>query len=190
MDDSRIDDGSVISTLFPDVHSLGLIMDGDWRDRPASKWAVRKSGTLQAKLERFRRDNVHKRPKFVSRDEISVNKLIAFANESFGYDGWCTEVLECKELTVRSEEDSESVMRHSLGMESIVRVTLKDGTYLEKRGRGTADDLPQKAMAYQKAKKQAISEALKNCIRGFGELVLDHEAKTKRGYYTRGGIFD
>jgi DNA recombination protein Rad52 len=182
-------DPNVKSTLFPDIKFLEVLLDGDWRDRPASEWAIKKSGTLQAKMERFRRDCAHKRSKFLSRDEIPMHNLIQFANESFGYDGWSTHVIETKVLTVKAKKDDNNILRHSLAIESTVGITLKDGTYHEGKGVGISRSLPEKSLAFSKAKKESITDGVKNCIQGFGELVLDHEDKMKKGYYTSNGLF-
>lgn len=183
------DQGPWNTTLFPDVEQLELLLEGDWCDRPASTWAIKKSGTLQAKVEAFTREHAHRRPKFVSRDEVPFNRLISFANESFGHDGWSTEVVDIKVLRAQSTGDGDCG-RHSLAVETTVRVTLKDGTHHSGTGLGVSENLPQKSMAFSKAKKEAITDGIKNCIRGFGELVLAHEEKLRKGYYTEGGLFD
>ncbi|CDR38700.1 CYFA0S02e04698g1_1 [Cyberlindnera fabianii] len=175
------------STIFqPSVEQLDIFLDGDWRDRPASKWAIACSGTLQAKIEAYCRFSAHRRPSFLhGAQDVPFYKMIEFANLAFGYDGWSTEVLGSEVESLKEDGD-----RYSLRMLSTVRVTLKDGTYHEAAGAGRGDNLPQKSLAFSKAKKESVTAATKNCFLQFADLVLDHQAKMEKGFYSNGGMFE
>lgn len=53
----------------------------------------------------------------------------------------------------------------------VVRVTLKDGTHHEDIGYGQVDNAKGKAAAFEKAKKEGTTDALKRALRNFGNLL-------------------
>jgi len=61
--------------------------------------------------------------------------------------------------------------KFSIGVAVTCRVTLKDGTYHEDIGYGSCDNLKSKAGAFEKAKKEAVTDALKRALRMFGNLM-------------------
>ena len=56
-------------------------------------------------------------------------------------------------------------------MSIIVRVTLRDGTYHEDVGYGHIENAKGKAAAFEKAKKEAATDALKRALRTFGNVL-------------------
>jgi DNA repair and recombination protein RAD52 len=52
-----------------------------------------------------------------------------------------------------------------------VRVTLRDGTYHEDLGYGHIDNSKGKAAAFEKAKKEGTTDALKRALRHFGNVL-------------------
>ena len=59
----------------------------------------------------------------------------------------------------------------SLGISALVRVTLKDGTYHEDIGYGSIENAKSKAAAFEKAKKEAITDGLKRGLKAFGNVL-------------------
>lgn len=59
----------------------------------------------------------------------------------------------------------------SLGLSVIVRVTLRDGTFHEDVGYGQIKNSKGKAEAFEKAKKEGTTDALKRALRNFGNLL-------------------
>ena len=59
----------------------------------------------------------------------------------------------------------------NIGLSVIVRVTLKDGTFHEDIGYGQIDNCKSKAMAFDKAKKEGTTDALKRTLRNFGNVL-------------------
>ena len=59
----------------------------------------------------------------------------------------------------------------SLGLSIIVRVSLKDGTFHEDIGYGHIENCKGKAAAFEKAKKEAATDALKRALRNFGNVL-------------------
>jgi DNA repair and recombination protein RAD52 len=53
----------------------------------------------------------------------------------------------------------------------IVRVTLRDGTYHEDIGYGHIENSKGKAAAFEKAKKEGTTDALKRALRHFGNVL-------------------
>ncbi|CCH44802.1 DNA repair protein [Wickerhamomyces ciferrii] len=171
-------DGLIIN---PNIDILDLVFDDDFKDKPASNWSISKIGTLQAKMETILSKYQGKKFRNI-KIELPLHRLLSLANESFGYDGWSSEVIDVKETeyVVEIKDNGET---HSVKMECTVKITLKDGTYHEDTGIGRADNLPSKSMAYMKAKKSSVTDATKNAIHGLKDIVLDHEQKLRSGYY-------
>lgn len=58
-----------------------------------------------------------------------------------------------------------------MGISVIMRVTLRDGTYHEDLGYGHIENCKGKAAAFEKAKKEATTDALKRALRQFGNVL-------------------
>ncbi|AMD21611.1 HFL245Cp [Eremothecium sinecaudum] len=93
-------------------------------------------------------------------------KAINLANQIFGYNGWSSEV---KNVTIDFMDEKQG--RFTVGCTAIVRVTLSDGSYREDIGYGTVDNERRKPAAFERAKKSAVTDALKRSLRGFGNAL-------------------
>ncbi|KAI8384360.1 uncharacterized protein BYT42DRAFT_562252 [Radiomyces spectabilis] len=98
---------------------------------------------------------------------IEGKTAINLANDLFGNSGWSSEI---KNTTVDFVDVSDNG-RVSLGVSATVRVTLKDGAFHEDIGYGSAENQRNKAAALEKAKKEACTDALKRCLRMFGNAL-------------------
>ena len=58
-----------------------------------------------------------------------------------------------------------------VGLSVIVRVTLRDGTFHEDIGYGHIENCKTKAAAFEKAKKEGTTDALKRALRSFGNVL-------------------
>lgn len=68
-------------------------------------------------------------------------------------------------------DEHPQTMRVSIGLSVIVRVTLRDGTYHEDLGYGHIENCKGKAAAFEKAKKEGTTDALKRALRNFGNVL-------------------
>lgn len=94
-------------------------------------------------------------------------KAINLANEIFGFNGWNFSVGEfCTDYC-----DVSDSRRVNLGLSVVVRVTLKDGSYREDIGYGTVENARSKGAAYEKCRKEAITDGLKRALRLFGNAL-------------------
>lgn len=93
-------------------------------------------------------------------------KAINLANEIFGPMGWCSELRGFQVDYIDGKEGS-----ISLGLSCNVRVVLKDGTYHEDIGYGSIDNCRTKSMAFDKCKKEAMTDGLKRALRQFGNAL-------------------
>lgn len=93
-------------------------------------------------------------------------RAINLANQIFGYNGWSTEV---KNVIVDFLDEKQG--KFSVGCTAIVRVTLSNGTYREDIGYGTVENERRKAAAFERAKKSAVTDALKRSLRSFGNAL-------------------
>lgn len=93
-------------------------------------------------------------------------RAINLANQIFGYNGWSTEV---KNVIVDFLDERQG--KFSVGCTAIVRVTLSNGTYREDIGYGTVENERRKAAAFERAKKSAVTDALKRSLRSFGNAL-------------------
>eukprot|EP00124_Ichthyophonus_hoferi_P003768 Ihof_evm5s351 gene=Ihof_evmTU5s351 len=95
---------------------------------------------------------------------VEGNKIIELANATFGFDGWNSSVM-------RLETDFTDEMgggRFSVGITAVVRIQLKNGAFHEDVGFGVSEGMKSKALSIEKAKKEAITDALKRAMRMFG----------------------
>ncbi|KAK4939411.1 DNA repair protein rad52 [Elasticomyces elasticus] len=95
-------------------------------------------------------------------------KVISLANDVFGFNGWSSSI---QNIQIDFVDENPQTGKVSLGLSVIIRVTLKDGTYHEDVGYGTAENVKGKAMAFEKAKKQGTTDALKRTLRNFGNVL-------------------
>ncbi|KAG9390646.1 DNA repair protein Rad52 [Carpediemonas membranifera] len=105
-------------------------------------------------------------------------KVIELANESFGYSSWSHSIVN---ITMDYLDDHGG--RFSCGFSAIVRVELENGSYHEGLGFGCSDNLPTKGSAIEKAKKSAVTDALKRSLRVFGNG-LGNAISTKTNHTT------
>ncbi|PWN88094.1 hypothetical protein FA10DRAFT_233011 [Acaromyces ingoldii] len=96
-------------------------------------------------------------------------KVIDLANEVFGFNGWCSSVMKLDIDFVSMDELPNN--RFNVGVTSVVRITLRDGTFHEDVGYGSSENSPKKSQALEKAKKEAVTDALKRAMRTFGRLL-------------------
>ncbi|CAI5760780.1 unnamed protein product [Candida verbasci] len=95
-------------------------------------------------------------------------KALNLANEIFGFNGWNSQVISCNVDYFDTHNNSG---KYSLGISIIVRVTLKDGTFHEDIGYGYIDNAKSRPMAFEKCRKEALTDGLKRCLRCFGNVL-------------------
>ena len=95
---------------------------------------------------------------------LPTNKAVELANWIFGYDGWSSSI---QDVTIDFLEESKE-NRWNVGVSCIMRITLRGGNYHEDVGYGQTVNMPGKAEALEKAKKEACSDGLKRAMRLFG----------------------
>ncbi|KAH8829487.1 Rad52/22 family double-strand break repair protein-domain-containing protein [Flagelloscypha sp. PMI_526] len=100
-------------------------------------------------------------------------KVINLANEIFGHNGWSSSIVNLTTDYMDSTEgyESGSPTRWNIGVTAIVKVTLRDGVFHEDVGYGTAENQRNKGAALDKAKKEAVTDALKRSLRNFGNVL-------------------
>lgn len=99
---------------------------------------------------------------------LSAEKAINLANEVFGFNGWSSSI---QNIQIDFVEENATTGKVSIGLSVVIRVTLKDGTYHEDIGYGGIENCKGKAMAFEKSKKEATTDALKRALRNFGNVL-------------------
>lgn len=136
-----------------------------------SEYTAQEIATLQSRLEK------QLGPEYLSNRAgpsgqkvyyIAAEKCIALANEVFGFNGWSSSI---QNIQVDFADEHPQTFKVSLGLSVIVRVTLKDGTYHEDIGYGHIENCKSKAAAFEKAKKEGTTDALKRALRNFGNVL-------------------
>lgn len=130
-------------------------------------FSMEESGEIKRKLDtKLEADEISYRQSAQGGNVAYVEgwRIIAIANEIFGFNGWNSEILE---HTVDFCDDSGG--RISVGVTCKVRVTLCDGAFHEDIGYGAAENQRGKAAAFEKAKKEAVTDAVKRALRQFGD---------------------
>lgn len=95
-------------------------------------------------------------------------KALNLANEIFGFDGWCSELINSQVDYVDTHGGSGRI---SMGFSVLVRVTIKNGTFHEDFGYGSIENAKNRAMAFEKCRKEAFTDGLKRCLRSFGNVL-------------------
>ncbi|KUJ12128.1 uncharacterized protein LY89DRAFT_624575 [Mollisia scopiformis] len=136
-----------------------------------SEYTAQEIATLQSRLEK------QLGPEYISSRAgpsgqkvhyLAAEKCIQLANEVFGFNGWSSQI---KEVQVDFVEENPQTFRVNLGLSVIVRVTLRDGTFHEDIGYGHMENCKGKAAAFEKAKKEGTTDALKRALRNFGNVL-------------------
>lgn len=99
---------------------------------------------------------------------LAADKAISLANEVFGFNGWSSSI---QNIQIDFVDENSQTGKISLGLSVIVRITLKDGTYHEDIGYGQIENCKGKAAAFEKAKKEGTTDALKRALRNFGNVL-------------------
>ncbi len=99
---------------------------------------------------------------------IAAEKVISLANEVFGFNGWSSSI---QNIQIDFVDEQPHTFKISVGLSVIVRVTLRDGTYHEDIGYGHIENCKGKAAAFEKAKKEGTTDALKRTLRNFGNVL-------------------
>lgn len=99
---------------------------------------------------------------------LAADKAISLANEVFGFNGWSSSI---QNIQIDFVDENPQTGKISLGLSVIVRVTLKDGTHHEDIGYGQIENCKGKAAAFEKAKKEGTTDALKRALRNFGNVL-------------------
>lgn len=94
-------------------------------------------------------------------------KALNLANDIFGFNGWSSELISVQVDFL----DVAASGRVSLGLSVVVRITIRDGTFHEDFGYGFIENAKNKAMAFEKCKKEAFTDGLKRCLRCFGNVL-------------------
>ena len=99
---------------------------------------------------------------------LAAEKAISLANEVFGFNGWSSSI---QNIQIDFVDENAQTGKISLGLSVIVRITLKDGTHHEDIGYGQIENCKGKAAAFEKAKKEGTTDALKRALRNFGNVL-------------------
>lgn len=136
-----------------------------------SEYTAQQIATLQSRLEK------QLGPEYISSRAgpsgqkvhyIAAEKCIALANDVFGFNGWSSSI---QNIQVDFVDEHPQTLKISLGLSVIVRVTLRDGTFHEDIGYGHIENCKGKAAAFEKAKKEGTTDALKRALRNFGNVL-------------------
>ncbi len=135
-----------------------------------SEYTAAEIATLQSRLEK------QLGPEYISARPgpggskvhyIAAEKCIQLANEVFGFNGWSSQIMD---MSVDFVDELQGG-RINVGLSVIVRVTLKDGSFHEDVGYGQIENAKNKASAFEKAKKEGTTDALKRALRNFGNVL-------------------
>ncbi|KAK5987238.1 DNA repair and recombination protein mus-11 [Cladobotryum mycophilum] len=136
-----------------------------------SEWTAKEIATISSRLDK------QLGPEYISSRAgpggsrvhyLTAEKCIGLANEVFGFNGWSSSI---QNIQVDFADENPQTQRVSIGLSVILRVTLRDGTYHEDIGYGSIENAKGKAMAFEKAKKEGTTDALKRTLRNFGNVL-------------------
>ncbi|CAG8077006.1 unnamed protein product [Penicillium salamii] len=139
--------------------------------RRINEYTAQEIATLQARLDKkLGPEYISARPGAAGQKVhyLSADKCINLANEVFGFNGWSSSI---QTIQIDFVEENQNTGRISLGLSVIMRVTLRDGTFHEDIGYGHIENCKGKAAAFEKAKKEGTTDALKRSLRNFGNVL-------------------
>ncbi|KAH7357874.1 DNA repair and recombination protein RAD52 [Plectosphaerella cucumerina] len=155
----------------PGDQHASLVNPFDEPQKRMTEYTAQQIATLQSRLEK------QLGPEYLSSRSgpsgqkvhyIAAEKCIALANEVFGFNGWSSSI---QNIQVDFVDEHPQTLKISLGLSVIVRVTLRDGTFHEDIGYGHIENCKGKAAAFEKAKKEGTTDALKRALRSFGNVL-------------------
>jgi len=97
---------------------------------------------------------------------LEGHRAIGLANEIFGYNGWSHSVTQ---QTIDFVDHNAG--KFFVGASAIVKVQLKDGAFHEDIGYGVSEGMRSKALSIEKARKEAVTDALKRALKSFGNIL-------------------
>jgi len=97
---------------------------------------------------------------------LEGHRAIGLANEIFGYNGWSHSVTQ---QTIDFVDHNAG--KFFVGASAIVKVQLKDGSFHEDIGYGVSEGMRSKALSIEKARKEAVTDALKRALKSFGNIL-------------------
>ncbi|KAJ9666558.1 DNA repair protein rad52 [Coniosporium apollinis] len=131
--------------------------------------------------ESFRRDNATDTRTYRAREcpsagggkehNLAGEQVILLANEVFGFNGWSSAI---RNVQIDFVDENQSTGQITLGLSMIVRVTLKDGTFHDDIGYGHVENCNGKAAAFEQAKREAATDALKGALQHFGNVFRNY----------------
>ena len=136
-----------------------------------SEYTAQEIATLSSRLEKqLGPEYISSRPGPAGQKVhyLSADKCISLANEVFGFNGWSSGI---QNIQIDFVDENQHTGAVTLGLSVIVRVTLRDGTFHEDVGYGQVKNCRGKAEAFEKAKKEGTTDALKRSLRNFGNLL-------------------
>ncbi|KAJ5326004.1 uncharacterized protein N7506_009106 [Penicillium brevicompactum] len=139
--------------------------------RRINEYTAQEIATLQARLDKkLGPEYISARPGAAGQKVhyLSADKCINLANEVFGFNGWSSSI---QTIQIDFVEENQNTGKISLGLSVIMRVTLRDGTFHEDIGYGHIENCKGKAAAFEKAKKEGTTDALKRALRNFGNVL-------------------
>lgn len=146
-------------------------LDEDRRKTSPTPYTAREQQQIQSKLNRvLGPEYISFRPGGGGQKVAYIEgwKALNLANEIFGFNGWSSELVSTQVDYFDTHGQSG---KYSLGLAVLVRVTLKDGTFHEDFGYGFIDNAKSRAMAFEKCRKEAFTDAVKRCLRCFGNVL-------------------
>lgn len=93
-------------------------------------------------------------------------RLIELANTIFGFNGWSHTV-----TSTNIDFIDYTNGKFYVGVSATVRAQLRDGAFHEDIGYGQSEGMRSKALSIEKARKEAVTDALKRALKSFGNLL-------------------
>ncbi|SSD58386.1 related to DNA repair protein RAD59 [Saccharomycodes ludwigii] len=189
-----------------------------WLNRPASDWSLKRISILQSKIEKYtyKLYNMNKFGRQNLSKLVPTHLILQFANESFGFNGWSSEIVSFSITDIKvanpsndnnstiNSKDKVSHTNKIMGQESTINdcanedqvmiTVFAESKIIVTLKDGTKTDsigfgtgtMSSKGLALAKAKKESVSNGLKWAFLNFKNLLDEHEIKIKSKFYKDG----
>ncbi|RYN74757.1 hypothetical protein AA0120_g12207 [Alternaria tenuissima] len=107
----------------------------------------------------------------VEREYPDLEEAVNLIHQSLGSDRWSSEI---RNINIDFADSDPNTGRTSVGVSTIIRVTLANGTFHEGIGYGYVTDCCSKGMAFRKARESAVVDGLQTAVQYFGGISKQH----------------
>jgi len=103
----------------------------------------------------------------IGREDLTLEEVVNMISQIFRSNKWSSEI---KSINVDFADSDPNTGRTSVGVSTVIRVTLANGLFHEGIGYGHITGCDNKGIAFRKARENAVVDGLQDAIQYFGSI--------------------